>query len=109
MSITKEVIERIINFHPGKRDEELANKGSDLREVEGYRLVYGSFPYQRRAVVLPGEPLVSAWTKQPVLALINGKRVTTLVYATDVRNLGESLATAVVNYINPGSDWPEDF
>lgn len=110
MAITKEAIRTIVNFEPGKNSKQETNRGNCLGEVSGKRLVYGIFPYQRR-VTLPGEPLVFAWTRQPTLALVEGERVTTLAYTTDVRNLGESLAVAVAEQVRLWNrrTWPEDY
>ena len=51
---------------------------------EGVDLVYGLFPYNQRAVGFPDRLLTLARTYQPVFAVKEGDRVTTLAYAEDV-------------------------
>lgn len=98
MSISKEIITEILEFGLGKKKPEEIRRSEDFGEVEpGQRLVYGVFPYQKRAVALEGQPLVLSWTRQPVLALVNGHRATTLAYIADVNALGEDLITRIVD------------
>ncbi|MBI2018258.1 hypothetical protein HYS96_00990 [Candidatus Daviesbacteria bacterium] len=99
MPISKEVIARIIDFHPGEAAK--GGRAIDLGEIEeGIKVVYDLFPYQRRAVALQGEPLVLAWTRQPVVALITRAGITPLPYAADVRAIGEELAVKVVDRLD---------
>lgn len=51
---------------------------------EDVGLVYGIFPYRRRAIGVPGRLLTSEFTRQPVLAVRKGDSVTPLAYAEDV-------------------------
>ncbi len=104
MAISKEVIEDILTFDP----DILVVEGQklDLGEVDkDVYAVYGNYPYQRRFVCDPSEPLVAGTIVQPIVALErrgpDGKVETLhkLAYATDVRRLGEDLATKVLDRI----------
>lgn len=98
MSVTKEITTEILGFYLGKKKSGEIRRSEDFGEVEqGKRLVYRIFPYQERAVALEGQPLVLSWTRQPVLALVNGNRATTLAYAADVNALGEGLAARIAD------------
>lgn len=99
--MAQEAIERtILSFHP--EEGASCHEEQKLGRVEGtvFEAVYGIFPYQMRVTTLPGEPLISAWTRQPVLALIgrregaNGvlEKYRTLAYPSDIRSLPEGVA-----------------
>lgn len=70
----------------------------------GADLVYGMFGYQRRAVGVPGRLLTDQQTRQPVLAVREGDRVTPLPYAEDVAShpLRESLIVSLRSFIPGG-------
>ncbi|MCR4305662.1 MAG: hypothetical protein NUV73_01085 [Candidatus Daviesbacteria bacterium] len=111
VEIRKETIDRIVNFYPGTNEEVLSAEGINLGKVNGYDIVYGRFPYQRRTQQGDGESLTPEWTKQPVVALVNVQQVKTLPYSIDVRSLGGSLAEAVAEKLRfwNSSTWPEDY
>lgn len=97
MAITKEAIAEIRDFH---FDEERARPVAELGQIDSKtRLVYGIFPYQRRAVCIAGQPLVADWTEQPVLALVNGERFTPLAYTADIEAVEEGVIAKVADHI----------
>ncbi len=101
MSISKEITTEILGFYLGKKESGVVRRSEDFGEIEpGQRLVYGIFPYQERAVALEGQPLVLSWTRQPVLALVNGHRASTLAYAADTDVLGEGLAARILDRLS---------
>jgi len=64
---------------------------------EDIELVYGVFPYLRRAIGVPGRLLTTEVTHQPVLAVRQGGRVTPLAYAEDI--VAHPLGEVLVGYL----------
>ena len=50
----------------------------------GIGLVYGVFPYQRRAIGVEGRALTYELTRQPILAVEERGQITPLPYAEDI-------------------------
>ena len=61
-------------------------------------LVFGVFPYARRVIGVPGRLLTASFTRQPVLAVRKGDRVTPLAYAEDV--VAHPLRKALVKHLD---------
>ena len=53
---------------------------------EGVDLVYTPVPFRRRAIGVPGRRLTTEFTTQPVIAIIEGKVTTPIVYGEDLIN-----------------------
>lgn len=97
----------ILSFHP--EDGVSCYEEQKLGRVEGtvFEAIYGIFSYQMRVPDLPDEPLIAAWTRQPVLALTergdqqNGvaAKYRTLVYPSDIRSLPEGVAEKLVAHL----------
>lgn len=96
MPVTPDKIEMITGFYPGKNEGKVTTRGNTIGQVDDFQLVHDVFPFQGRAVHLKDEPLVSAWLRQPTLALVNEKQTITLAYAADVKALPGHLAEQVV-------------
>ncbi len=106
--MAQEAIEKtILTFSPQKGVS--CYEKRDLGRVEGtpFEVVYGVFPYQRRVITLPDEPLIPVWTRQPVIALVErGQReervveeYRTLAYASDIRLLPEGVAEKLAAHL----------
>ncbi len=96
MAVAPDKIEMITAYYPSKNERHVTTKGNTVGLVDGFKLVHDVFAFQGRAVHLEGEPLVSAWRRQPTLALVNEKQTITLAYAADVKALPGPLAEQVV-------------
>lgn len=111
MAVSKEAIDRILCFDPGRVVVE--GQRIDLGEIDSdkadhtTRVVYGNYAYQRRLVTGNRvEPLLFGTTVQPIVALETRDNkgqlvdVRKLAYATDVRGLDDSIARQVLDRIN---------
>lgn len=103
----QEAIERtILTFYPEKGVSYDDKK--NLGEIKGtpFEAVYEILLYQQRVINLPGEPLIAAWTSQPVVALkevLQGVtpavRYKTLAYASDIRSLPDGVAERLASHL----------
>lgn len=102
------VVERILSFRP--TDGATYHGEKKLGKVEGstFEAIWKVLPYQMRVTTLPDEPLIAAWTRQPVVALVEqrqcGERVLThyrtLAYASDIKELSEGLAEKLAAHLH---------
>lgn len=106
--MAQEAIERtILNFCPQEKGSCYEEKGLGRIKGTSIEVVYGIFPYQQRVTSLPGEPFITAWTRQPVLALTETvqqgeKFITyrrTLAYVSDVKSLPEGIAEKLGSHL----------
>lgn len=106
-NMAQEAIERtILTFNPEKGVS--CYEKRDLGRVKGtpFGAVYRILPYQQRVINLPGEPLIAAWTSQPVVALKEvlqddtpATRYKTLAYASDIRSLPDGIAEKLAAHL----------
>lgn len=115
MAVSKEVIESITNFCP---KDNLNGQRVDLGKTNsGIKIGYGRRVFQKRAMHLPGEPLILDWWAQPgqpVIFIEENGRITSLAYRSDILALGEDRAREVADHLRAQNrrnthDWPEDF
>ena len=67
---------------------------------EGVTAFVGILPYRQRLVSHPDQPLSFGITVQPTLALrIKGRGDIPVPYPKDIEDLGEPLATRVLNFL----------
>ena len=105
--MAQEAIERnILTFCPKKGIS--CDGEEELGRVVGtpFEVVYRIFSYQQRVTSLPGEPLITAWTRQPVVALKEVQqgdkpvtRYKILAYASDIRSLSGGVAEKLAAHL----------
>lgn len=80
--------------------DRVIRSGGEGTVAEGVRGFVGILPYTRRLVGHPDQPLGFGRTVQPTFALQIGERTIPVAYPKDVEDLGEPLATQVVNFLS---------
>lgn len=82
-----QIISDILNSAVAEVGASTNGKSKHVRNLdEANALIYGQFPYRRRAIVVEGRPLTVDFTAQPVLAVkdLATEIVTPLPYAENV-------------------------
>lgn len=107
MAISKEIINRILSFDPGRVVVE--GQKIDLGKVSGangnIHAVYGNYFIQDRFIYDPKEPRLTTGRIRPTVALEACNRdgqvivLNTLAYASDIKALGEDLALKVLDHL----------
>ena len=107
MAISKEIIDGILGFDPGRVVVE--GQKIDLGRIQGVEdnihAVYGNYFIRDRFVYDPNEPLLFTSRTRPSVALETRDKsgqvvaINTLFYATDIKALGEDLALKVLDHL----------
>lgn len=108
MAVTPENRAAIINYY--RKTEPVLGR-VDLGTVqtdqgEELKVVFGSFPYQKRAIDIPGQPFTDRTTTQPVVALILREGVRPLAYDADLDTLPGSLVEKIASLTVPPVQQP---
>ncbi|MBI4035644.1 hypothetical protein HY383_01720 [Candidatus Daviesbacteria bacterium] len=96
MEFLTEIKREILNYAPVKSEQQARPLVRLGHIYNGTELVYGIFPYQQRIVNFSEQPLVTKWTEQPVLALVDKEGYKTLAYNADLDEVGRTYGETVI-------------